>query len=100
MNSLYIVLQYVLQLYSWIVIAYVIVGLLIAFGVVNAYNRAVNIVYEFLTRATEPLLRPIRRLLPRMGQIDLSPLILLLAIMLLSLLLTEYWPRGSAPPPG
>ncbi len=45
MISLYIVLQYVLQIYSWIVIAYVIVGLLIAFGVVNAYNRAVNVVY-------------------------------------------------------
>jgi len=100
MISLYIVLQYVLQIYSWIVIAYVIAGLLIAFGVVNAYNRAVNIVYEFLTRMTEPLLRPIRRVLPRMGQIDLSPLVLLLGIMLVSLLLTEYWPRGTAQPPG
>ena len=61
MNSLYIVLQLVIEIYGWIVIAYVVVGLLMAFGVVNVYNRAVNIIYEFLTRATEPLLRPIRR---------------------------------------
>lgn len=98
MNSLYVVLQLVLEILSWFVIAYVIVGLLIAFGIVNAYNRAVNIVYEFLTRVTEPLLRPIRRMLPRMGQIDLAPLILLLGIMLARLLLAEYWPRTAAVP--
>ena len=97
MNSLYLLLQYLLQLYSWIVIVYVVFGLLIAFGVVNAYNRAVNIVYEFLTRVTEPLLRPIRRMLPRMGQIDLSPLVLLIGLMFLGWLLQEYWPRGSTP---
>ena len=75
MNSLYILLQLILDIYGWIVIAYVVVGLLIAFGVVNAYNRAVNIIYEFLTRITEPTLRPIRRIL--------------------RLLLAEYWPRGG-----
>jgi len=94
MNSLYILLQLILDIYGWIVIAYVVVGLLIAFGVVNAYNRAVNIIYEFLTRITEPALRPIRRILPRTGQIDLSPLVLLLLIFFLRLLLAEYWPRG------
>ncbi|MGH7002956.1 MAG: YggT family protein [Alphaproteobacteria bacterium] len=98
MNSLYIVLQLVLEIYGWIVIAYVIVGLLMAFGVVNVYNRAVNIIYEFLTRATEPALRPIRRVLPRMGQIDLSPLVLLLGLMLVRLLLAEYWPRTAMSP--
>ena len=93
MNSLYIVLQLVLEIYSWIVIAYVIVGLLMAFGIVNVYNRAVNVIYEFLTRVTEPALRPIRRVLPRMGQIDLAPFVLLLIILLARLLLAEYWPR-------
>ena len=95
MNSLYILLQLILDIYGWIVIAYVVVGLLIAFGVVNAYNRGVNIIYEFLTRITEPALRPIRRILPRTGQIDLSPLVLLLLIFFLRLLLAEYWPRGG-----
>lgn len=95
MNSLYIVLQLVLEIYGWIVIAYVVVGLLMAFGVVNVYNRAVNVIYEFLSRATEPALRPIRRMMPRLGQIDLSPMILLLILLLLRLLLAEYWPRGG-----
>ena len=93
MNSLYILLQLVLEIYGWIVIAYVVVGLLIAFGIVNACNRAVNIIYEFLTRITEPALRPIRRILPRTGQLDLSPIVLLLLIFFLRLLLAEYWPR-------
>lgn len=92
MNSLYIVLDLILNLYSWIVIAYVVVGLLLAFGVINSYNRAVSYIYHVLTELTEPLLRPIRRVLPRMGQIDLSPLVLMLAILLLRLLLAEYWP--------
>jgi YggT family protein len=93
MNSLYIVLQLVLEIYSWLVIAYVVVGLLMAFGIVNVYNRAVNVIYEFLTRVTEPALRPLRRVLPRMGQVDLAPFVLLLIILLARLLLAEYWPR-------
>ena len=78
MNSLYIILQLILEIFSWILIAYVVVGLLIALGIVNAYNRAVNIVYEFLTRVTEPLLRPIRRMMPDLGGIDISPVVLIL----------------------
>ena len=93
MRSLLYILDLVLNFYGWVVIAYVVVGLLIAFGVVNAYNRAVNIIYEFLTRVTEPALRPIRRILPRTGQIDLSPLVLLLIVLFLRLLLGEYGPR-------
>jgi len=83
-------IDFLLELYSWVLIAYVIVSLLMSFGVINAYNRFVNIVFDILQRATEPVLRPIRRLLPDMGPLDLSPLVVFLLIWLARMLLAEY----------
>ncbi len=93
MQSLYQLLQMVLTLYSWMVIASAILSWLIAFRVVNPHNQAVYIVGDFLYRVTEPALRPIRRLLPHLGGIDISPLVLLLLLFFLQNLLAEYWPR-------
>ena len=71
-------LGYLVQLYVYIVIASVILSWLMAFGVVNPYNPTVRAIWQGLNAVTEPLLRPIRNLLPNMGAIDLSPVVLLL----------------------
>ena len=69
---------YLVQLYVYIVIASVILSWLMAFGVVNPYNPTVRAIWQGLNAVTEPLLRPIRNMLPNMGAIDLSPVVLLL----------------------
>ena len=74
-------ISYLLQLYTYVVLAAVILSLLISFNVVNLYNGFVRALWQALNAVTEPLLRPIRRIMPDMGAVDLSPLILLLAIM-------------------
>jgi len=63
-------------LYMWVIIAAVVLSWLIAFHVVNPYNPFVRSLWQALTALTEPLLRPIRRLLPDLGGIDISPMIL------------------------
>lgn len=92
MVSFLTLLLYILKIYSWILLAYVIIGMLIAFGVINPYNKAVNIIYDALTRLTEPLLKPIRKLLPDTGALDLAPLVLFLLIWFLQMLIAEYGP--------
>ncbi len=76
-------------LYKWVVIIAVIVSLLFSFNVVNASNRFVHMVSGFLFSATEPVLRPIRRFLPNLGGLDVSPVILLLALFFLQRVLQE-----------
>ena len=71
-------LGYLVQLYVYIVIASVILSWLMAFGVVNPYNPTVRAIWQGVNAVTEPLLRPIRNILPNMGAIDLSPVVLLL----------------------
>ena len=74
-------ISYVLTLYLYIVIAMAILSWLIAFNVVNTRNPVVNMIAELLYRITEPVLRPIRNLLPNLGGIDISPVILFLIII-------------------
>jgi len=78
---------YLLQLFVWVIIIQAILSWLVAFNVVNTSNRFVNTVLTGLDRVLNPILRPIRRLLPDMGGIDLSPLVLILGIMLTQRLL-------------
>jgi YggT family protein len=99
MRSVLALIDLVLWLYFWVLFIYVVMGLLINFGVVNAYNRVVSGVYEFLMRFTEPVLRPIRRVLPNFGPVDLSPLVLAVIIWFLRSLLAEYGPRLIAGDP-
>ena len=73
----------VLGLFVWIMILAVIMSWLISFNVVNTTNRFVAIVADFLYRFTEPVLRPIRRMLPSFGGLDISPIVLLLVIWFL-----------------
>ncbi|HET9572402.1 MAG TPA: YggT family protein [Methyloceanibacter sp.] len=71
----------VIDLYMWVVIAGAILSWLIAFNVVNTNNRFVYQVADMLYRLTEPALRPIRNVLPNLGGIDISPVILILFLL-------------------
>ncbi|MBK3775090.1 YggT family protein [Azospirillum sp. YIM DDC1] len=93
MIALYLLIDTVLSLYVWLLIASAVLSWLVAFNVVNTRNRAVYVIGDFLYRVTEPVLRPIRRVLPNMGGLDLSPIALILLIFFIRNLLAEYWPR-------
>lgn len=71
----------VIDLYIWVLIIGAVLSWLIAFNVVNTRNRFVYLVGDFINRITEPALRPIRRILPNLGGIDLSPLVLILLLI-------------------
>ena len=73
----------VINLYIWIIIASAIMSWLIAFNVINPYNQFVRSLWQGFNALTEPALRPIRRFLPDLGGIDISPIILLLIIFFL-----------------
>ena len=72
-----------LNLYWWVIIISAVASWLIAFGVINTYNRTVHRIIDTLYRLTEPALRPIRQFLPNFGGLDISPVILLLIIWLI-----------------
>jgi YggT family protein len=71
-------LEYLVLSYEWIVIAAIVLGMLIQFGIVNGRMPLVRSIYDGLFAVTEPLLRPIRRRLPVTGGLDFSPVVLLL----------------------
>ena len=79
----------VIQIYIWLLIAQAILSWLLAFGVVNRYNRGVAVIGDFLYRITEPALRPIRNFLPNFGGIDISPIILILILYFIRALIVE-----------
>ena len=81
MRAVLDIILIVLDLYVWLLIASAILSWLIAFNVVNTRNQFVSAVAEFLYRITEPLLAPIRNVLPNFGGLDISPIILILIIM-------------------
>ena len=93
MISLAMLIDKGIDIYTWIVIASAIMSWLVAFGVVNVRNQFIRVIVDLLFRVTEPVLRPIRRLLPNLGGVDISPVILLLGLFFLRSLLWEYvWP--------
>ena len=81
MYSVLWLIDWVVQAYTYLLFAYIVIDLLVKFGVVNAYNRVVYVVMDFLSKITEPLLRPIRNVMPNLGGIDLSPVVLVLALV-------------------
>ncbi len=70
----------VIRLFSWALILSCVFSMLFAFGVLDTRNRAVWTIGNFLNRVTEPVLAPVRRVMPNFGNIDLSPLVVLLLI--------------------
>jgi len=91
LSILYYILSQILSLYWWVVILAAVITTLVSFGVLDSRNRIVWTVGDFLYRLTEPALRPIRRVLPNFGGVDLSPLILLLIISALQMLLPRIF---------
>ena len=81
------VLDVVLNLYMWVLIVMVILSWLVAFNIINTHSQFVRTVGNMLHQLTEPLLRRIRRVVPSAGGLDLAPLVLMLAIMLVRLII-------------
>ena len=80
----------IIDLYTWVLIASAILSWLVAFGVVNTYNRFVATIADVLYRLTEPLLRPIRSVMPNFGGIDLSFIVLWLLLYFIRDMIVQY----------
>ena len=87
MLALFQTIDLALNLYTWVLIISAIFSWLYAFNVINSSNQFVNSIGRMLFNLTEPALRPIRRILPDLGGIDISPVILLLIIFFISSLM-------------
>ena len=85
----YLALQ-ILKIYSYVVIANVVISWLVAFNVLNTQNRFVYSILEFTYKLTEPFLNRIRRFIPNLGAFDISPLILLLLIWFIEMCMKLY----------
>ena len=90
MRSILYVILLVLDLYIWLLIAAAVLSWLVAFNVINARNQFVAMVGDFLFRVTEPVLRPIRNMLPSLGGIDVSPVVVILIIILIKDIIVRY----------
>ena len=90
MRAILDVILLILQIYVWLLIAAAILSWLVAFNVVNTRNQFVASVGEFLFRITEPALRPIRSILPNLGGIDVSPVVLILIIFFIHNVIVRY----------
>jgi YggT family protein len=90
MRSILYVILLVLDLYIWLLIAAAVLSWLVAFNVVNARNQFVAMVGDFLYRITEPILRPLRNMLPNLGGIDVSPVVVILIIILIKDVIVRY----------
>ena len=93
MNSLLYLIIQIISLYKFILIIYIIITWLINFNVINTSNRFVYSVMEILYKLSEPSLRIVRKYIPNFGSIDISPIIVYLALEFLQRLIIEYWPR-------
>lgn len=92
LDPLITVLHLAISFYIWLVIGAAIMSWLVAFNVLNTYNRLVYTINDFLYRITEPALRPIRRFLPTLGGIDISPVVLILILVFLQRFLERIYP--------
>lgn len=84
MLTLLSIAQVLLNVVWWIIVVQAVMSWLIAFNVINTYNDTVRAIWQALQRMTEPMYRPIRRVLPDFGALDLSPLVVLLIIGIIS----------------
>ena len=93
MNPILWLVHTVINIYFWIILAMVIMSWLVGFGIVNRSNPYVRQIGYALDRLTDPLLRPIRRVLPDLGGIDISPIILLIGLQFLGILVDNVFFR-------
>ena len=90
MNPFIWLILELIELYTYVVVAAVIVSWLIAFGVLNTYNSFARSIVTFLDAATEPVFRQVRKVIPPIGGLDISPLIVLIGQQFLSYLISYY----------
>lgn len=85
--TLYQIVDYLIQIIVFVVIVQFVLGLLISFNVVNMHNQFVSSIYTALNAILEPLLRPVRKLLPNTGAIDFSPMVLIIGLTIIQIIL-------------
>ncbi|MHA1539555.1 MAG: YggT family protein [Alphaproteobacteria bacterium] len=90
MHSFFILIDNLFGIFNFVVFAYIILQMLMMFGILNTYNKLIVTVYSALSQFIEPMLNKIRQFLPQMGGLDLSPLVLLLLISFVRNLIREY----------
>ncbi|MGH6931354.1 MAG: YggT family protein [Dongiaceae bacterium] len=90
MHSVAWLVDTVVSIYIWLLLARIILGLLVQFNVVNTRHQIIGTVGGFLYQITEPALKPIRRVVPLLGGIDISPMVLVLLLYFLQNLFFEY----------
>jgi YggT family protein len=93
------IIEVLLDVVWWIIVVQAIMSWLIAFNVINTYNDTVRAIWQALDKLTEPLYRPIRRIMPDFGALDLSPIVVLLIIACLKIALGRLalWYLGVGP---
>tara|TARA_R110000824_G_scaffold118960_11_gene271828 strand:- start:36190 stop:36489 length:300 start_codon:yes stop_codon:yes gene_type:complete len=96
MYSLLLLITQVISLYTWVIIIGAVLSWLIAFNVINTQNRFVYTVVDIIYRVTEPVLAPLRRILPDLGGIDISPVVLLLLLFFIQNLIWEVYGSMAA----
>jgi YggT family protein len=92
-NAIFWLLGELIHLYILAIIAAVVISMLISFGVINARSQFVYTIADFLNRLTNPFLNPIRRMLPDLGGIDISPVIAILLLEALQFVLADIYGR-------
>jgi len=85
------ILEVLLDVLWWIIVVQAIMSWLLAFNVINLYNDTVRAIWQALEKITDPIYRPIRRVMPNFGALDLSPLVVLLIIFILSTRVIPYF---------
>ena len=94
MKSIFILLDSIITIYLWIIIINALLSWLVAFNILNTQNRFVFSVLDTTYKLTDPVLNKIRRFIPMFGSIDISPVILILALMFLRNLVFELFAPG------
>ena len=87
MGAIFWLFDTVINLYTMVIIAQVILSWLVSFNVVNTQNRFVFMIGDFLHRATDPALKPLRKIMPNLGGLDISPIVLILGLIFVRRLL-------------
>lgn len=86
-HTLYQIIDYLVNIIVFVVIVQFVLSLLISFNVINMHNQFVAAVYQALNAILDPLLRPIRRIMPNTGAIDFSPMVLIIGLTILQIIL-------------
>ena len=90
MKAIYLLVFQIIRIYEWIVIIHVILSWLVAFNILNTQNRLVYSILDFTYRATSPILDKLKNYIPNLGQIDIAPVVLLLALWFIKLCMQLY----------